>query len=335
MCIRILPFFISAIVIFILLNAVLESKRIIPRVLQDDPNNLPKAATAGDKVGINSSPVYLKDAHDLTITGKTIVGGLVADITLINCYNIHITRNKLCHSVDVGIRLYKCKNIHVDNNYFNDVSSGLYAEKTNEGGIVVDHNQFLNMQGPFPRGQFVQFNNVNGPGNAISYNRCENILGKSNPEDAISLYKSNGTSQSPIMVKGNWIRGGGPSKTGGGIMLGDNGGSYLTASYNILIDPGQYGIAISGGDHNSIVNNFIYCRSQSFTNVGLYVASYSGGPITNSKVAQNKVKCFNNKNNENNVWLSPGTPMPIGWETNSWGANIGPSLLPAIIITRN
>lgn len=280
----------------------------------------------------NSKGIRLTGAHDLTITGENITGGSVPDIVLYNCYNIKITHNKLLASAQTGISLYNCYNINIQHNYFTNVSTGVYCENAHQGAIVVTNNQFLNMQGPYPRGQCVQFNNTSGPGNKICYNKCENIPGKSNPEDAINLYKSSGTARHPIIVKGNWIRGGGPSKSGGGIMLGDNGGSYQIALNNVLVDPGQYGIAISGGDHNAVIGNCIYGRTQQFTNVGLYVAGYNGGKCTNSTVKLNKVNYFNNLQKANNSWIGPGTATPAGWETNIWGAGIGPNLLPKIII---
>jgi len=289
----------------------------------------------GHLSGGPSKVIYLNGAHDLTISAKSIAGGTGACITLINCHNILITQNKLYRSADVGIRLYNCHHVRIYHNYFADLSTGVYAEKTNEGKIQIEHNQFLNMQGPYPRGQFVQFNNINGPGNQIDNNRCENIRGKSNPEDGISLYQSNGTKESPIEVKGNWIRGGGPSRSGGGIMLGDNGGSYQIAAGNVLVDPGQYGIAVSGGDHNAIIDNSIYARPQSFTNVGLYVAGYNGVACTNTTVERNKVRFFNNKYSQNNAWLGPGIPYPAGWATNFWGARIGPDVLPSKIFINN
>lgn len=280
----------------------------------------------------SSKIIRLNGAHDLIITGKNISGGSSADIILYNCYNIKIIHNKLLSSSGPGISLYNCHSITIQNNYFTDVSTGVYAENGDKGNIVVDHNQFLNMQGPYPRGQCVQFNNINGPGNEISYNHCENVLGKSNPEDAINLYKSNGTPNNPILVKNNWIRGGGPSKSGGGIMLGDNGGSYQTAINNILVNPGQYGIAISGGNGNAIIKNFIYSRAQQFTNVGIYVAGYNGAVCTNSTVMENKVNYFNNMQKPNHSWIGPNASKPMGWETNIWGANIGNNLLPKIIV---
>ncbi|MDB5017415.1 MAG: right-handed parallel beta-helix repeat-containing protein [Mucilaginibacter sp.] len=291
------------------------------------------ASTSTSTNYVSSGVFNLTGAHDLTISGKSISGGSVPDITLINCYNIHITKCKLYNSSDVGIHLINCNNITIDYNYFTNVSTGVYAEQISKGGIVVNYNQFLNMKGPFPRGQFVQFNNVSGANNSISNNLGVNILGQSNPEDAINLYQSNGTSSSPIMIANNWIMGGGPSSSGGGIMLGDNGGSYLTASGNILVNPGEYGMAIAGGDHNSIINNTVYGKSQSFTNVGIYVNSIGGHTVTNATVSNNKVNFFNASNYSNSAWLAPGVNKPTGWDGNSWGANINESILPGTFLT--
>jgi parallel beta-helix repeat protein len=279
-----------------------------------------------------SRPVNLTGVHNIIIHDKSIRGGAGPAITLTDCHDIRITRNKLYNSADVGIRLYNCRNITIDHNFFTNVSTGVYAERSH-GGIVINYNQFLNMQGPFPRGQFVQFNNVSGAGNSISYNKGENIPGRSHPEDAISLFKSSGTAASPIVIDGNWIRGGGPSPTGGGIMLGDNGGSYLTASNNILVNPGQYGIAIAGGDHNAVINNIVYGRAQHFTNVGIYVWGQAGHSITNCTVSGNKIRYYNRKNNENSRWMAPGTNLPAGWDNNNSGAAIDASVLPPVIIT--
>ncbi len=273
-----------------------------------------------------SAPINLNGYHDLTISDRNISGGSVPAIRLVNCHNIHITRNYLANSTDVGIHLENCYNITVDYNKIANVSTGVYVINTYKGGISVNHNQFTNMHGPMPRGQFVQFNSVSGPYNSISYNKGENVFGQSNPEDAINLFKSNGTSNSPIKVAGNRISGGGPSKTGGGIMLGDNGGSYQIASYNVLINPGQYGIAISGGDHIAVVENKVYGRAQSFTNVGIYVWGQGGYHCSNITVSKNKVRFMNARNIENDSWIGTGEAKPDGWETNEWGAQLSPSI---------
>ncbi|MEJ7559571.1 MAG: right-handed parallel beta-helix repeat-containing protein [Pedobacter sp.] len=298
------------------------------------PGNRLEAYTETVDPTYGSSPtIDLYGKHDITISGKSLSGGSAPLIKLNNCYNIRIIGNKLSNSSDVGIYLYNCKNITIEDNYFTKVSTGVYADHT-QGGIIVNNNQFLNMQGPFPRGQFVQFNNVKGAGSSISNNRGENVIGQSYAEDAISLYQSEGTSASPIVIKGNWIRGGGPSESGGGIMLGDNGGGYLYASDNIVVNPGQFGMAIAGGHHITVVNNAIYGIQQAFTNVGLYVNDIGGWKTSDCKVTNNRVRYYNKTNYQNNAWLSPNSVKPEGWDANIWGAPIDASLLPAILITK-
>ena len=282
-----------------------------------------------------SQPLFLYNKHDTTISGISINGGSIPAIFLSKCYNITITGNKLVNSTDVGVHLYQCYNINISNNYISNVSCGVYAEQTTNGGIVVTNNQFLNMQGPFPRGQFVQFNNVSGTNNSISNNKCQENPGQSvNSQEGINIYESNGTSSSPILINANWILGGGPGSASGGLQLGDSGGSYIYASNNIIVNTGQMGIAISGGDHISAVNNQIYAKSQYFTNVGIVVYDgISGHFATNATVSGNQVNFTNSNNYLNNAWLAPGEATPTGWNGNAWGASINASLLPASIVS--
>lgn len=281
-----------------------------------------------------SNAITYNGASNITISGKSIQGGTAAAITLNNCHDVIITNCKLYNSTNVGVYLYNCYNITIVGNFFTNVSTGVYADQSVKGGIIVNQNQFLNMVGPMPRGQFVQFNNINGANNQIRSNKCENIAGQSNSEDGISLYKCNGLITSPILISGNKMRGGGPSGSGGGIMLGDGGGSYQRANNNILVNPGQYGVAISGGTNNSLTNNSIYGISQSFTNVGLYVASY-GAAILNPSVSGNNVKFYNSGGSLNGAWLGSGILSPLGWLTNNWNAGITAAILPTNLITYN
>lgn len=297
------------------------------------PTTTNTTTTTPTSTHVVSGPVNLNGSHDLTISGLSINGGTVPAISLTNCYNITVTQNFLGNSSDVGIYLNNCYNITVQTNNITNVSTGVYVANAPAGGIVVNNNQFLNMTGPLPRGQFVQFNSVSGVSNSISNNMCENISGQSNPEDAIDLYQSNGTSSSPIYVNANWILGGGPSTTGGGIQLGDNGGSYQVASNNILVNPGQYGIGISGGNYISVLNNSIYAWAQSFTNVGIYVWGQGGYSVTNSTVSGNSVNFTNSQSVENDSWIGSGTSTPAGWSANTWGANINASILPSSIVS--
>src|SRR5665213_3519073 len=121
--------------------------------LQGAVNFQTTRATA-DSVYTVSKPINLTGAHDITISGQSINGGSVPAITLSNCYNVHITQNSLGNSTDAAIDLYHCYNITVDYNYISHVAVGVYVDHSTGGGTVVNNNQFLNMQGPFPRGQF-------------------------------------------------------------------------------------------------------------------------------------------------------------------------------------
>jgi hypothetical protein len=276
-------------------------------------------------------PITLNGAHDIVIKGDSINGGQVPCITLTNCYNIRITHCKLINSKVVGINIYACTNITIDSSFISNVSTGVYALDSKT--IKVVYNQMLNVNGPFPKGAFTQFDNVSGPGCRVSFNHFENIMGQSYPEDAISMYKSNGIPTDPIQIIGNWIRGGGPSKTGGGIMLGDNGGSYQTAKNNILVNPGQYGMAVSGGSYMTVTGNYIYGAASPFSNVGLYYWNQSGLPSSNVTESGNLVNFTSQQWGANPSFLGPSDPAPAGWYTNVWMANIGPSILPAKIIT--
>lgn len=133
------------------------------------------------------------------------------------------------------------------------------------------------------------------------------------------------------------MRGGGPSSSGGGIMLGDSGGSYITASGNIMVNPGQYGAAISGGTFITLSNNIIYGAQQSFTNVGLYVMNIGGYVQANNTVSGNRVNFFNSAGTSNPNYLDGSTATPTGWSsTNTWAdATVTSAILATTIITYN
>jgi len=154
----------------------------------------------------DSSPIVLDGASNQTISGLRITNTSGHCIKLSNCSNITIQKCKLGPSKGEGVFLSNCKNITVIDCTMESVESGVVADVGS--GIKVLNNDVKNVQGPMPRGQMVQFGNVSGTGNSISYNVVENILGQSYPEDEISLFMSNGTADDPIKIIGNWIRGG-------------------------------------------------------------------------------------------------------------------------------
>ena len=280
----------------------------------------------------DSSPIALDGVSNQTISGLKITNPGGHCIKLSNCSNITIQNCKLGPSKGEGVFLSNCTNITVTNCSMESVESGVVADVGT--GIKVTNNDVKNVQGPMPRGQMVQFGNVTGSGNSISYNVVENILGQSHPEDEISLYMSNGTAQDPIQVIGNWIRGGGPSTSGGGIMTGDMGGSNVLVQDNILVNPGQYGITISSGTNITIKNNKIFSDKLAFSNIGLsaykqYAIETSGNTIMN-----NQVNYTNKDGVLNNMWNAGNCGVISGWDTNTYDPNLNSSILPAKIIGR-
>lgn len=137
----------------------------------------------------------------------------------------------------------------------------------------------------------------------ISKNYFEEPIGTSKAEDIINLYKSNNA-----MVTRNYLRGGGPSKSGGGIILGDNMGNDQEASDNICIDCGQYGMAIAGGNNNKLIRNTIMGRKHAWSNVGLYVWSIPArnSRVTNAVVTDNVISWKRRDGTNNSMWISPG-----------------------------
>ncbi|MGZ3814182.1 MAG: right-handed parallel beta-helix repeat-containing protein [Mucilaginibacter sp.] len=276
-------------------------------------------------------PITITNAHNLTIKGDSINGDEEPCLTLKHCNNIHITNCFFGNSTRVGIYLYDCSNIIIDNCFVTNVSTGIYVEDSY--AISVTHCEGKNMKGPYPRGAFVQFNNVRGPRCRVNYNTFENILGQCHAEDDINMYRSHGAEYDPIQIIGNKIRGGGPSLTSGGIMLGDNGGAYQVARDNILVNPGQYGMAISGGDHISIINNKIYSKGQVFTNVGLYIWAQADAQCSFDEVSNNQVNWKNKHGEQNDVFDGGNCGTVPGWKTNVTEARIDESILPRQLLS--
>ena len=281
-----------------------------------------------------SAPIILNGVSNQTITGLEITNPTGNCIQLSICNNITIQNCKLGPSTGEGVNLYNCTNINITNCSMEFIETGVYAQQC-QGGINITYNDVKNVQGPMPRGQMVQFNTCNGSGNRINYNVGENILGYSYPEDEINLYMSNGTITDTIEVIGNWIRGGGPSTSGGGIMCGDNGGSYILVRDNVLVNPGQYGIAIASGTHITILNNKVFSKKQTFSNVGLFVWNQYPSNCDTNTVSNNQINWTNNAGAPNGCWNSGNCGTVTGWNTNNFNATIDSTILPAKIIGKN
>lgn len=135
----------------------------------------------------------------------------------------------------------------------------------------------------------------------ITNNYFEEPIGTSSVSDIVNMYKSN-----RALIQNNYLIGGGPSLSGGGIILGDNMGDNQEASNNICIDCGQYGIAIAGGRNNKIRDNIIMSKQYPWTNVGLYVwgIPQRNSRVDNAEVTGNRISWKRRNGLNNSMWIS-------------------------------
>ncbi|MFM7023178.1 MAG: right-handed parallel beta-helix repeat-containing protein [Flavobacteriales bacterium] len=291
-------------------------------------SNLVHAQTA-------SAPINYSNKSNITIDGKYFNSGTSgAAIYLTSCNNVVITNCTFSlNSGIIGVQLSKCSNVEITGCYFENVNSGVYAINCT-GGINIHCNAFKNIAGAKPRGQVVQFNTCAGAGNRINYNTLDYTYGSGNPEDLVNMYASSGTVADPIQIIGNQFRGGGPSTSGGGIMLGDNGSHDIRCEDNILVDVGQYGISAPSGYNLTIINNKVYGSKKTWTNVGIYVGLQSeitaGYTCAGSTIqVKNNLVNFTNKNGVVNGWYNCSCCSGVVQSGNDFKSTITSAVLPS------
>jgi hypothetical protein len=288
-----------------------------------------------------SAPITLSSKSNMIISGKSFTSGTNGiSIFLSGCSNIRITNcNFLLNSGIIGIQLQNCSNIEIDGNHMENFRSGVYATNCT-GGINIHCNSFKDIAGERPRGQIVQFNGCKGAGNRVNYNTLDHTLGIGIPEDLINMYASSGIASDPLQIIGNNLRGGGPSTTGGGIMVGDNDGHDIIVADNILVDPGQYGIGVPAGYNITVKNNKIFAKQQAWTNVGLYVGLAgeiaAGFPCSGNtiRVEGNQVN-WTSKTGGKNGWYNCSCCPGVIQVNNNFNAPITASILPVTLTINN
>jgi hypothetical protein len=234
-------------------------------------------------------------------SGHILVLNGCSNITIRNCY--------FGSSVGAGIYMFNCTNIKIENSLFVYNSTAILASRS-KGGIYAKNCQYVNMHGKGTLGagggEFYKLVECTGPGFGVENCKGENFLGESNPEDIVSLFKSSGTAASPIIITGNFFKGGGPSNSGGGIVAGDGDasftGGYVNITNNTLVNPGQYGIAAGGGTNITITGNKIYSAKFPWANNPLFVWNQYSPECANITVKNNRVNWTDKDGNINNGW---------------------------------
>jgi hypothetical protein len=270
---------------------------------------------------VSHSPISYTGLSNFTISGDSINGGgaTVRLIYLTNCTNVHITKCKFTNNLTYAINLNGCTNVTIDSCFFDNVAFGVYA--THSPGTKTNNNYFRNIKGtgsPVLFGHAVQYDNCNGGGIQINYNKVNEIPGQSDyTHDQLSVYQCNGLVGDSIQIIGNWIKGGQLFQVSGdgaaGIVPGDAGGSYQVVRGNILVNALAI-LVTSDASSIKVDHNKIYASVASNNSVGILIDG-SGG--NTNYVGYNQINFTSANGTIINWYIFPGVPTPIGWSTNT------------------
>lgn len=265
-----------------------------------------------------SSPLVIDNKSDIVISNVQISNPNGHCITIRNSTNITIKDSVIGPCGESGIQISDSRAVQVVGNYIERTVKAIGAVRSTE--IVIDFNYGKNNVGPFPHGQFVQFDNVYGRGNKIRCNASDVDLFNPNTtfstplirtEDQISIYMSSGLPSDNLTIEYNRLRGGG-SRSGSGIMVGDYGGSYTTVRGNRVVNPWNTGISNAGGHDNTIEYNKIYSNLPShIANEGMYVRNFTPGASA----------CYNINHRYNQITWPPDDWSTEGWTQKYWDSN--------------
>lgn len=246
--------------------------------------------------------------------------------------------------------------VHVEasNNYMEN-TSGIYlyayqGNRTASQTVKILRNVCKNVDGRYSLGvdkwmkgepdpdnlrQFFQINGVkNLVGAEVAWNQIINEPGKSRVEENINIHGTTGTAKSPFRIHNNYIQGAYPANsvdaktyTGGGIMLSDNGSSYLRAYNNQIVNTGHVGITTTSGHDNHYYNNRVVCNALNpdgskmpRSNVGAVIWNFnSESTFRNNKGYNNLVGWVNSDGQRNDWWV----PDAASWTGNkNWPGKI-------------
>jgi hypothetical protein len=263
--------------------------------------------------------VSISGQNGTVIDGRSFSNGTGRCLQISNSQNITVRNATFVNCGDDGIRIDGSSGVTIDGSYFEN-TSGHAVLAVESNSIAVTNNRFKNARS----GTFPMFISVGGH-SRIAGNVGLNEPGKSHPEDLIAINQNRSDASDPLIVENNCLQGGGPSTTGGGLMLGQMGGSTLNdrngniiARNNTLVDPGQYGIAVAGGQGIQVLGNKVQAKQASWTNVGLYVWAQYGASCSNITVSGNRVNFINSSGNQNPAWNSGNCGSVSGWNNNGF-----------------
>jgi hypothetical protein len=147
-------------------------------------------------------------------------------------------------------------------------------------------------------------------GSVISGNRIYNNIGDNAKTDGINVYNSNFSELRPLIISDNELYGYGTNTSGGGIVVGDYGGSYIKVIRNYLDHAGSVNIRIAGGHHITIDSNLIIHEKATEGGRGIWAYTptlATAGDCYAIYLYNNTIRARTPQNNVEEIFADPAT----------------------------
>ena len=265
--------------------------------------------------------VRIADSKQIIIVASKFVDNASRSVSNHDLIHVHNS---------TGVKIYN----NEIRNLFSSASSG--RDDAGNRAILVTGNRTSNL--------IIDRNDFFSPGrNAVQVSRTRRVTGiritrnriegrarwNSDFEDMINFFSATGTAEVPIVVRGNYMRNGGPSQSGTAIILGDGrdklGSGYINVVKNVIVDPGHVGINVAGGHNFLVKNNIIYGGSDvgRWTATGLTVNHYRYTPACRDhRIFGNRVffrNQFPQHNGTNHKWITGTCNNNVRIHSNRFG----------------
>jgi hypothetical protein len=292
-----------------------------------------------------STPVLITDSN---FTGPgDLINAEGADITVTNSTGTTTNPNIYGQQKGFAIKVQGALNVNIQNNTFTGPIFGIYVagfagKPSSTQTITILHNVFNNIDGRPSNGQGgyftdgswnahgIQLNGVmNIPYMEIAWNQIINVPLQSQCSDIINLFKSSGTSASPLLIHDNYVQGAFPanpgpdSYSGGGIITDGTAAdtaatatAFVNVYNNQVVATANYGISIAAGHNINMYNNTIVSNGH-LANGTFYPMTYGNGVNNYNNYGQPATTMFADITSNNTAGLirktSTGGPMRSDW----------------------
>lgn len=264
---------------------------------------------------VASGPIEIRGQADVVIEGQWISNPNGECITIQESQRITIKNSIIGPCLGRAVAVYLAEGVTLIGSTVTESTQGFYALEAS--GVNVEKNTFERIGR-----NFVQFDKVSGGSSRIIDNWGANDAASDSAVDLVSLFQSNGTPESPIVVAGNWLQSGGLHRNGSGIMAGDGGGSYQVIEANMLINPGQVGIGVAGGTDVVVRSNQVFSDLLPNSNVGIYVWNQYDAACERHLVEANTVNWINRDGKVSGFWDGGNCGEILGIGDNEFASSI-------------